>query len=56
MFHKSNKQTIECSVDSCRFNEDASICGLDTIQVCACWGKDSGKPEDESMCASYKRR
>lgn len=51
-------QTIGCRVLSCRHNEDGSYCALSRIEVEPCRGKNSGngKPEDESLCASYRQR
>ena len=53
---KACNQTIECDVESCRFNDNCQYCGLDCIKVAACSNCHSGDPEKESMCASYKQR
>ncbi len=46
---------IKCSVCSCMYNApDENICTLKDIQVCPCKNCNSGTPEDETCCASYK--
>jgi len=48
-------QSILCSVQSCIYNEkNENYCTLDAIQVSAAGKSDSGAPDDETMCASYK--
>lgn len=50
-------QKINCSVHSCAFNDkQQQICELEEIKVAPCPGCRNGKPEDESMCDSYKKR
>ena len=57
MSHQSPNESIRCRVESCSFNcGDVSCCSLRAIQVEPCGNCDSGKAEDESMCASYKRK
>ncbi|MBS1412987.1 MAG: DUF1540 domain-containing protein [Christensenellaceae bacterium] len=48
-------QSISCNVNSCAFNQERK-CTLKAIVVAPCPHGDSGKPEDESMCASYYKR
>ena len=50
-------QTIGCRVTNCRYNRDGSYCELSRIEVEPCTDKpDTGRPEDESLCGSYKAR
>jgi hypothetical protein len=55
--HSGNpgKQTISCTVRSCSYNDNA-YCSLQSIQVAPNLNCGNGKPEDESMCASYESR
>lgn len=48
-------QTIGCSVSSCKFNS-MDYCGLSNIKVTPCTHINNGVPEDETLCASYKRK
>jgi hypothetical protein len=48
------KQAVQCNVQSCRHHGDANYCALKSVNVAACGGGDTGKPQDESMCASYE--
>lgn len=48
-----NKQRINCTVHSCKYNEHNCTCGLPEIDVCACENCSSGLP-DESKCGSYE--
>jgi hypothetical protein len=48
------KQSVLCNVKSCRHNSDGSKCALNAISVAACASGSTGKPQDESMCASYE--
>lgn len=49
------KQKINCTVDSCKYNDDQKQeCELDQIIVEPCDDCNTGDPEDESMCGSYK--
>jgi hypothetical protein len=50
----AGKQAIYCNVSSCRHHSDGDYCALSSISVAACRGGNTGKPEDESMCASYE--
>lgn len=51
----NKNQKIRCDVSSCTFNNhEKELCELNEIKVCACPGCNTGNPEDESMCASYK--
>lgn len=47
-------QHIHCSVKSCAYNTDNDMCSLQAIHVAPCSGGNTGKPEDESNCASYE--
>ena len=50
-------QKIKCNVESCTFNNcKKNLCELNEIKVCACHNCNTGKPEDESMCGSYKSK
>lgn len=47
---------IYCSVCSCVYNSiDKNLCTLKNIQVCPCKATNSGAPEDETCCSSYKQ-
>lgn len=49
------KQSINCTVCSCEFNnEKTQKCELTDITVTPCKNCNNGKPEDESMCGSYR--
>ena len=50
------KQTINCTVGSCRYNGDGSYCTLRAIQVAPCQQVHSGSAEEESLCNSYRRK
>ena len=55
MFEKSCHQKINCTVESCVYNNcKSNACELHQIQVNACPNCSSGNPEDESMCGSYE--
>lgn len=55
MERNQGNQKINCSVTSCRYNDmKAQECELQAIVVKPCVDCDSGKPEDESMCGSYR--
>ena len=57
MSHKQANESIRCRVESCAFNcENAGFCSLQAIQVEPCPGCSGDKPEEESMCASYRRK
>ncbi len=50
-------QTIGCRVTSCRYNDGGNYCELSRISVEPCTDKPcTGRPEDESLCASYSSR
>ena len=55
MNSRKGTQTIGCSVKSCQYN-GSSECTLPYIDVAYDPGHGSGTPEDESMCASYRKR
>lgn len=48
------KQAIRCNVQSCRHHGQGDYCALKSISVAACADGSTGKPADESMCASYE--
>ena len=48
------KQSVLCDVMSCRHNSDGHYCILGSINVAPCANGSTGKPQDESMCASYE--
>ena len=48
------KQTIYCSVESCKYNEKSEHCSLENIEVAPCNHVHSGKAEEESLCRSYE--
>ncbi len=50
----SGKQAIHCNVKSCTHHAAQDYCALQAISVAACSQGSTGKPEDESMCASYE--
>ncbi len=56
MFSQKGSQAINCSVESCRHHDENGACNLTSIQVSPCKGNGSGKPDDESMCASYSQQ
>ena len=56
MESKLGKQTIGCEVVSCRYNRAGSECELSRIEVMPCHNCNDGKPENESLCGSYKAR
>ncbi len=51
---KAKNSAIGCRVTSCRHNAEGCNCELDHIEVAPCCDCSSGRPEDESMCASYR--
>ena len=52
---KMNNQTINCTVESCEYNNyNNKMCELKQIEVKACQNCQTGSPEEESMCGSYK--
>lgn len=53
MSHRKNP--IECSVDSCKYNENGSICNLETINVSPCADAPTVNSAEQSMCASFER-
>lgn len=59
MKEQQGKQTIGCTVVSCRHNDRGSFCELSRIQVepmRGCEGCHSGDPADESLCGSYRAK
>jgi SET domain-containing protein len=50
----SGKQAIHCNVKSCTHHGSQDYCALNSISVAACSNGNTGKPADESMCASYE--
>lgn len=53
--NNNGNQTIECEVNSCRFNSNSEVCDLDSIRVCPARNATPNMPHD-SMCASFKER
>ena len=50
-------QKINCTVESCRYNDcEYNLCELEQIDVKACTNGCTGKPQDESMCGSYRSK
>lgn len=49
------RQTIACSVTSCKFNDKRRFCGLEEIEVAPVQHVHNGMAEDESLCASYEK-
>ena len=47
------KQTIGCSVTSCRYNHSGANCELNRIEVAPRCGCQDGSAEGESCCGSY---
>lgn len=52
---RNTAQHIECTVKSCKFNDQQRKCTLHSILVDAIPGG-TGKTADESMCASYHNK
>ncbi|HZK43856.1 MAG TPA: DUF1540 domain-containing protein [Syntrophomonadaceae bacterium] len=50
------KQTIGCTVSSCKFNSKGQYCGLESIEVSPVQNVNSGIAQDESLCANYEKR
>lgn len=50
----TGNQSIHCDVMSCRHNSAGHYCALQGINVAPCSSGNTGRPEDESMCASYE--
>lgn len=56
MHNPMGKQTIRCSVDSCRFhNTQQNCCELNDIHVSPVPGKSTATAADETLCASYDK-
>lgn len=55
MSKTKGQQTIECSVNSCSYNDDKKFCTLKAIKVTPCGHVNNGIPEDETLCASYEK-
>lgn len=52
---QKGRQSINCSVDTCKFNEQSEhICNLTSIQI-APLVQNADSP-DESICESFKRK
>lgn len=52
-----NNQKINCTVESCKFNDCFNkICELKQIEIMACPNCQTGSPNEESMCGSYKNK
>ncbi|MDD3243207.1 MAG: DUF1540 domain-containing protein [Eubacteriales bacterium] len=49
----NDKHGICCKVESCAHHCAQDHCDLASISVAPCCNCNSGKAEDESMCASY---
>ncbi|MDD2619460.1 MAG: DUF1540 domain-containing protein [Syntrophomonadaceae bacterium] len=49
-------QMINCNVESCKYNEGASYCTLEAIQVAPHNSVHSGDAGEESLCASYESK
>ncbi len=55
MAKKECNVDIRCNVTSCAHHCDGQdYCSLRSIHVEACPNCSGGRPEDESMCGSYK--
>jgi hypothetical protein len=50
------RQTIGCDVSSCTFHDRSNYCTLSDIQVAPCKHVNNGVPEDETLCASFKKK
>lgn len=56
MSQKKPNTSIRCRVSSCAYHcGERDYCSLNAIQVEPCQSCQSGKPDDESMCGSYRR-
>lgn len=53
---RAGTQTIGCRVTSCRHNSEGCDCLLPKIEVEPMSGGHTGRPCDESLCASYVPR
>lgn len=49
------RQTIACSVTSCKYNDQKHYCQLESIEVAPVQHVHNGVAEDESLCSSYER-
>ena len=50
------QQKINCTVESCEYNDtQTNKCELDQITVEPCSDYETGEPEDETLCGSYKQ-
>jgi len=55
MSRKEANTDIRCNVESCAFHcGEQNYCSLRSINVVAPAGGNTGMPQDESMCGSYK--
>ena len=50
---KRKHHQLTCHVKSCMHNANGG-CTLQSIAIKPCHDGESGKPEDESMCADYE--
>lgn len=50
---EKNKQTINCTVGSCKYQNEENRCDLSQITVQPYKDIDTGK-QDETLCGSYK--
>lgn len=49
------RQVINCTVHSCEYNnQKTEKCELEDIIVRPCKNCNTGNPEEESMCGSYR--
>ena len=56
MSQKKPNTSIRCRVSSCAYHcGERDYCSLNAIQGEPCQSCQSGKPDDESMCGSYRR-
>lgn len=49
------QQTIECSVNSCKYHNQNHYCNLQAIKVTPCGHVNNGIPEDETLCSSFEK-
>lgn len=50
----SAKQTIKCSVNSCRYHSTDGRCSLNSIQVAPDASSPKVNSNDQSMCSSFE--
>ncbi len=56
MQDRAGQQTIGCEVNSCAYFKDEGMCNLNHIVVKPCHSCNTGNPEDETLCGSYKKK